>query len=128
MPLCSICSTFSLLPLRHVPFSHHPNLAALKSSAATGCEFCQLIWACLIGNNKEAVITQRLSSEDDSAIEIRGNLRGYSARTRFFNELMIVCGDGESPGCWGWLELFIKRGWFSHCIVIGHDTSLVVAS
>lgn len=118
MPHCSICTTFSISSLLRSSFPHQPNLRALKSSAATGCEFCALIWACLTAACTEQVIGQRLEAVDDSAIVISGNLRGFDPpvggkQKAGFNELWLVCGDeSASPGCSGQLELFTRRGMY----------------
>ncbi|KAF4626392.1 hypothetical protein G7Y89_g11770 [Cudoniella acicularis] len=44
MPRCEICSSFALTDRFNAVFTHQPNVRALVSSAALGCELCQFLY------------------------------------------------------------------------------------
>lgn len=82
--LCELCKPLTIACLRDNDYDHQPDLAALKTSAEAHCEFCELLWACLIRSCHRDAIDSHLQGRvhgkegvTDTAIRIRGEIHDY---------------------------------------------------
>lgn len=120
MMLCHLCEPITIEVLRETtPYNHQPDLAALKSSADAHCDFCRLLWMCLVqSNGPDAIATQlqgRLSRREevaDTAIRIEMFLLddGVRARSDLSHSSISVYSGEKGTYVWGDLRLYALEG------------------
>ena len=114
MPRCETCSSFALIDGSTTVFTHHPNIRALASSAALGCELCQFLYKQL--NSSSSPVRRSLDSwiasqTIDSSIRlyrIRGEVSSNELQVQVGSEeknripLLICSKDGQCYGISSW--------------------------
>lgn len=63
MPLCTACSLLTVDELDENDYLLHPNMAALKASAGSGCDFCLLAWETLNRSTEPPLMEKLLRGE-----------------------------------------------------------------
>lgn len=113
--LCRLCQLISIHTLRAFESRHQPSLAALRSSAEAGCDFCKLLWTALLTAPHQTDLKLSIDalSTDTSGIDTTIRLWCFNDLDNTINDpglisdendVTVVTGKTDSP-IWNSAEL-----------------------
>lgn len=124
--LCDLCKPITIEHLRDNEYDHHANLASLKTSVEqTKCEFCNLLWQCLVKSiqpkNIECHIQGHANEQEtlaDFKIRLRGELHDMgqpSLNELEASKIWVYSGTisefgNRGTGVYAYLEVYAPLG------------------
>lgn len=136
--LCNLCQTITTADLRDNDYDHQPSLLALKASAQSGCQLCNLLWMCLVKSCFPKAIAVHLTGRMfghehliDTAIHLRGEFHdiwqqkpNWSAQSKIWvHSGQAVHDDGnQRTQVYGSLRVYATSGE----VLLGLFTTLAV--